>query len=51
MRHDQGSWRISDAYVDGAISELAKLRSEFFRPILQREGVEGLIRELNRLAA
>jgi phospholipid transport system substrate-binding protein len=51
MRHDQGSWRISDAYVDGAVSELAKLRSEFFRPILQREGVEGVIRELNRLAA
>lgn len=51
MRHDPGYWRISDAYVDGVVSELAKLRSELFRPILQREGVEGLIRELNRLAA
>jgi ABC-type transporter MlaC component len=38
MRHDQGSWQISDAYVDSAASELAKLRSEFFRPIIQREG-------------
>jgi hopanoid biosynthesis associated membrane protein HpnM len=51
MHHNQGSWKISDAYVDGAVSELAKLRAEFFRPILQREGVDGLIRELNRLAA
>ena len=32
MRHSQGSWKISDAYLDGTVSELAKLRSEIFVP-------------------
>ena len=44
------SWQVSDAYIDSAVSELAKLRSEIFRPILQREGVDGLITEFKRLA-
>ena len=47
MRQDQGSWRISDVYLDGTISQLAVHRSEF-HSILQREGVDGLVTALNR---
>ena len=47
MRQDQGSWRISDVYLDGTISQLAVHRSEF-HSILQREGVDGLVMALNR---
>ncbi len=35
MRQDQGSWLISDVYLDGTISQLAMHRSEF-HSILQR---------------
>jgi phospholipid transport system substrate-binding protein len=47
MRQDQGSWRISDVYLDGSISQMAVHRSEF-HSILQREGVDGLVMALNR---
>jgi phospholipid transport system substrate-binding protein len=47
MRPDQGSWQISDVYLDGTISQLAVHRSEF-HSILQREGVDGLVMALNR---
>jgi phospholipid transport system substrate-binding protein len=47
MRQDQGSWRISDVYLDGTISQLAVHRSEFYS-ILRREGVDGLVMALNR---
>jgi phospholipid transport system substrate-binding protein len=47
MRQDQGTWRISDVYLDGTISQLAVHRSEF-HSILQREGVDGLVSALNR---
>jgi phospholipid transport system substrate-binding protein len=47
MRQDQGSWRISDVYLDGSISQLAVHRTEF-HSILQREGVDGLVMALNR---
>ena len=47
VRQDQGSWRISDVYLDGTISQLAVHRSEF-HSILQREGVDGLVMALNR---
>ena len=47
MRQDQGSWRISDVYLDGTISQLAVHRSEF-HSILQREGVDGLVTALTR---
>jgi phospholipid transport system substrate-binding protein len=47
MRQNQGSWEISDVYLDGTISQLAVHRSEF-HSILQREGVEGLVIALNR---
>jgi phospholipid transport system substrate-binding protein len=47
MRENQGSWQISDVYLDGTISQLAVQRSEF-NSILRREGVDGLVMALNR---
>jgi phospholipid transport system substrate-binding protein len=47
LRQDQGSWRISDVYLDGTISQLAVHRAEF-NSILRREGVDGLVTALNR---
>jgi phospholipid transport system substrate-binding protein len=47
MHQNQGSWQISDVYLDGTISQLAIQRSEFY-PILRREGVDGLVMALNR---
>jgi phospholipid transport system substrate-binding protein len=47
MRQNQGSWQISDVYLDGTISQLAVQRSEF-NSILRREGIEGLVMALNR---
>jgi phospholipid transport system substrate-binding protein len=47
MRQNQGSWQISDVYLDGTISQLAIQRSEF-HSILRREGVDGLVMALNR---
>jgi len=38
MRQNQGSWHISDVYLDGSISQLA----------VQRDGVDGLVMALNR---
>ena len=49
MRQNQGSWQISDVYLDGTISQLAVQRSEF-NSILRREGIEGLVMALNRKA-
>lgn len=47
MRQNQGTWEISDVYLDGTISQMAVRRSEF-HSILEREGVEGLVLALNR---
>ena len=47
MRQNQGSWQISDVYLDGTISQLAIQRSEFYS-ILRRDGVDGLVIALNR---
>lgn len=47
IRPNQGSWRISDVYLDGTISQLAVHRAEF-HSILQREGVDGLVMALDR---
>ncbi len=47
MRQNQGSWQISDVYLDGTISQLAIQRSEF-HSILRRDGVDGLVLALNR---
>src|SRR5438270_2484041 len=49
MRRDGEGWRISDIYLDGAISEVATRRSEF-AAILKNEGIDGLIAALNRKA-
>ena len=47
MHQNQGSWQISDVYLDGSISQLAVQRSEF-NSILRREGADGLVMALNR---
>ena len=47
MRQNQGSWQVSDVYLDGTISQLAIQRSEFYS-ILRRDGVDGLVIALNR---
>jgi phospholipid transport system substrate-binding protein len=47
MRQNQGSWQISDVYLDGTISQLAVQRSEF-NSVLRRDGVDGLVMALNR---
>ena len=49
MRPAQGSWQVSDVYLEGTISQLAVHRSEF-HSILQRQGVDGLVMALNRKA-
>ena len=46
-RQNQGSWQISDVYLDGTISQVAVQRSEF-NAVLKREGVDGLVMALNR---
>ena len=47
MRQNEGSWQISDVYLDGTISQLAVQRSEF-HSILRRDGIDGLVMALNR---
>jgi phospholipid transport system substrate-binding protein len=47
MHRNGGFWQIADIYLDGTISQLAVRRSEFYS-ILTRQGVDGLIAELNR---
>jgi phospholipid transport system substrate-binding protein len=47
MHQYQGSWRISDVYLEGTISQAAIQRSEFYS-ILRREGVDGLVMALHR---
>jgi phospholipid transport system substrate-binding protein len=47
MRQNQGSWQISDVYLDGTISQLAVQRSEF-HSILRRDGIDGLVMALTR---
>ncbi len=47
MGRSQGSWQISDVYLDGSISQLAVHRSEF-NSVLRREGADGLVVALNR---
>jgi phospholipid transport system substrate-binding protein len=47
MHQNQGSWQISDVYLDGTISQVAIQRSEF-HSILRRDGVDGLVMTMNR---
>jgi len=46
MRHDPAGWHIVDIVVDG-VSTVANYRASFAR-IISKEGVEGLIRRLQR---
>jgi len=41
----KNNWRIIDIYLGGAISEMARLRSEFSE-VIQRDGIDGLISDL-----
>ncbi|MGE5504695.1 MAG: ABC transporter substrate-binding protein [Actinomycetota bacterium] len=41
-----GQWRVVDVLMDGAISEVARRRSEFV-PIVRAKGVDGLIEMLD----
>jgi phospholipid transport system substrate-binding protein len=49
MRSYGSMWQIADVFLNGTISELAIRRAEF-SAIRQRQGVDGLIAELNRKA-
>jgi phospholipid transport system substrate-binding protein len=49
LRSNGSVWQIADVFLNGTISELAIRRSEF-AAIRQRQGVDGLIAELNRKA-
>jgi phospholipid transport system substrate-binding protein len=49
MRSRGSMWQIADVFLNGTISELAIRRSEF-AAIRRRQGVDGLIAELNRKA-
>ena len=44
-----GGWRIVDVFAKGTISEVATRRADF-APILQSQGADGLIRELEAKA-
>jgi phospholipid transport system substrate-binding protein len=45
-----GGWRIVDVFAKGTISEVATRRADF-APVLQSQGAEGLIRELEQKVA
>jgi phospholipid transport system substrate-binding protein len=47
MLHAQSTWRIVDVFANGAISQLAVLRSEF-TSVAKRDGAAGLIQTLAR---
>ncbi|MGH7004287.1 MAG: ABC transporter substrate-binding protein, partial [Alphaproteobacteria bacterium] len=45
-----GKWRIVDVFAKGTISEVATRRADF-APVIQSQGAEGLIRELEAKVA
>jgi phospholipid transport system substrate-binding protein len=45
MGRRPGGWRIVDVFAKGAISEVATRRADF-APVIQSQGADGLIREL-----
>jgi phospholipid transport system substrate-binding protein len=45
-----GSWRIVDVFAKGTISEVATRRADF-APVIQSQGADGLIRELEAKVA
>jgi phospholipid transport system substrate-binding protein len=46
----RAGWRIVDVFAKGAISEVATRRADF-APVIQSQGAEGLIRELEAKVA
>ncbi|HLJ65114.1 MAG TPA: ABC transporter substrate-binding protein [Stellaceae bacterium] len=46
MQRAGDSWRVKDIYLAGTISELATTRAQF-SSIIERQGIDGLIRELD----
>jgi phospholipid transport system substrate-binding protein len=49
MRHDGDDWQVADVYLAGTVSQVATLRAQF-SAVLARDGVDGLVAELNRKA-
>lgn len=49
MHGGNAGWLIADIYVDGSVSEVATRRSEF-AAILRKDGIDGLVADLNRKA-
>ena len=41
-----GKWKVIDVFLDGTVSELALRRSEFVS-IVQRDGIDGLVKTLD----
>ena len=50
MSSGAGGWRIVDVFAKGTISEVATRRADF-APVLQSQGADGLIRELEAKVA
>lgn len=50
MSQRAGGWRIVDVFAKGAISEVATRRADF-APVIQSQGADGLIRELEAKVA
>jgi phospholipid transport system substrate-binding protein len=49
MRQNGGQWQVADVYLQGTISQVANLRSQF-SAVFQRGGAQELIEALNRKA-
>jgi len=47
LQESDGRWQVVDVFLSGTISELANRRSEF-RSVIGRDGVDGLVRLLER---
>jgi phospholipid transport system substrate-binding protein len=50
MRQNGQQWQVADIYLQGTISQVATLRSQFGAVFL-RDGAHGLIEALNRKAS
>jgi phospholipid transport system substrate-binding protein len=49
MRENSGQWQVADVYLQGTISQVANLRSQF-SAVFQRGGADELIATLNKKA-
>jgi ABC-type transporter MlaC component len=47
LRQNGQQWQVADVYLQGTISQIAALRSQF-SAVLLRDGASGLIEALNR---